>query len=101
MENTEILTEDTFIDDIEIDEINKLNFDMFLDDEVEDVDEDGKQLLMRDLVEDFKTFEEKYGVDTHMIIEQLHDNNWYVEFKDEKKMFENYNEVREFLLNQS
>jgi hypothetical protein len=53
---------------------------------------------MRDLVEDFKEFENLHGVETHMIIEQLQDNTWYVEFKDEKQVFDNYNDVREFFL---
>ncbi len=53
---------------------------------------------MRDLVEDFKEFENLHGVETHMVIEQLQDNTWYVEFKDEKQVFDNYNDVREFFL---
>lgn len=70
----------------------------FVEDE-ELMEEFLKDSEMRDLVEDFKQFENLHGIDTHMVIEQLQDNTWYAEFKDEKKVFETYNEVRDFFLN--
>lgn len=72
----------------------------FVDEEDDLMEEFLDDSEMRNLVEDFKHFEELHGVDTHMVIEQLQDNTWYAEFKDEKKVFETYNEVREFFLNQ-
>ena len=70
----------------------------FVEDE-ELMEEFLKDSEMRDLVEDFKQFENLHGIDTHMVIEQLHDNTWYAELKDEKKVFNDYNEVRDFFLN--
>ena len=69
--------------------------------DIEDEDLVGEFLNdseMRDLVEDFKLFENMHGVDTHMVIEQLDDNTWYAEFKDEKQVFDNYNQIREYFL---
>jgi hypothetical protein len=87
------------MDDIQVVDTKVIDSPFVEMDETE-LEEFGMDSEMRDLVEDFKLFENMYGVDTHMVIEQLHDNSWYAEFKDQKKAFDNYNEVREFFINQ-
>lgn len=86
-------------------------------DKVESYVESAKNLEDLPLMPLIKEMEEKYGVDTHMVIECMpiagresddpsasklateEDVVWYVEFRDEKYMFEDFWEMRFHMLN--
>ena len=88
-------------------------------DKVETYVNSAKNLEDLPLMPLIKEMEEKYGVDTHMVIECMpmagrvpdeempqgtitpteEDVVWYVEFKDEKYMFEDFWEMRFHMLN--
>lgn len=86
-------------------------------DKVESYVESAKKLEDLPLMQLIKDMEDKYGVDTHMIIECMpiagresddpsatklateEDVVWYVEFKDKKFMFEDFWEMRFHVLN--
>jgi ribosomal protein L7/L12 len=86
-------------------------------DKVESYVESAKKLEDLPLMELIKNMEDKYGVETHMVIECMpiagresddpvatklateEDVVWYVEFRDEKYMFEDFWEMRFHMLN--
>ena len=86
-------------------------------DKVESYVESAKNLEDLPLMQLIKDMEDKYGVDTHMVIECMpiagresddpaatklateEDVVWYVEFRDEKYMFEDFWEMRFHMLN--
>lgn len=86
-------------------------------DKVESYVESAKNLEDLPLMQLIKDMEDKYGVDTHMVIECMpiagresddpsatklateEDVVWYVEFKDEKYMFEDFWEMKFHMLN--
>jgi len=88
-------------------------------DKVESYISSAKNIEDLPLMPLIKEMEEKYGVDTHMVIECMpmagrvpdedmpegtvipteEDVVWYVEFRDEKYMFEDFWEMRFHMLN--
>ncbi len=88
-------------------------------DKVESYIDSAKNLEDLPLLPLIKEMEEKYGIDTHMVIECMpmsgrtpdamevegtvtpteEDVVWYVEFRDEKYMFEDFWEMRFHMLN--
>ena len=86
-------------------------------DKVESYVDSAKNLEDLPLMQLIKDMEDKYGVDTHMVIECMpiagresddpsatklateEDVVWYVEFRDEKYMFEDFWEMKFHMLN--